>query len=62
MALAAKLTKFDHPLIFVLTITLCVVGMIAVLSWLFTVLGWSGPLSVLKGGVSATPQMGPAPQ
>jgi hypothetical protein len=56
-------TKLDHPIIFVLTITLCVVGMIAVLSWAFAGLGWTGPLSVLKGGfVSGSTQQGPAPQ
>lgn len=62
--MAGKLAKFDHPIVFALSITLVVVGMISVLSWLFMALGWSGPLSVLKGGVAtANPNtMGPAPQ
>lgn len=58
-----KATDFDHPLIFALTITLVVVGMIAVLSWVFLSLGWTGPLSVLKGGItSGSTQNGPAAQ
>ncbi len=60
-----KLEEFDHPIVFVFTITLCVVGMIAVLSWVFMSLGWTGPLSVLKGGINITSpngQKGPAPQ
>lgn len=44
------LRKLDHPIIFALSITLTVVGTISVLSWLFNAAGWSGPLSVLKGG------------
>jgi len=50
MALEQKVHKLDQPIIFALTITLVVVGTIAVLSWLFMALGWTGPLSVLKGG------------
>lgn len=58
-----KATDFDHPIVFALSITLVVVGMIAVLSWVFLAFGWSGPLSVLKGGITGgTTQMGPAPQ
>lgn len=45
-----KLDKADQPIIFAITITLIVVGMISVWSWAFMALGWSGPLSVLKGG------------
>jgi hypothetical protein len=48
------LQQFDHPIVFLLVITLGVVGMISVLSWAFTSLGWSGPLSVLKGGFVST--------
>lgn len=60
----AKLSKLDHPIVFALSITLVVVGMISVLSWIFMGLGWNGPLSVLKGGITtANPNsMGPAPQ
>lgn len=43
--------KFDQPIVFALAITLTVVGMIAVLSWAFAALKWTGPLSLLKGGV-----------
>jgi hypothetical protein len=45
-----KLDKLDQPIVFAFTITLIVVGMISVLSWLFLSIGWTGPLSVLKGG------------
>ncbi len=62
--MAGKLSKLDHPIVFALSITLVVVGMISVLSWLFMAMGWTGPLSVLKGGITtANPNaMGPAPQ
>lgn len=46
----SELRKLDHPIVFLLVITLGVVGMMAVLSWGFTALGWSGPLAVVKGG------------
>jgi hypothetical protein len=63
MSISAKLEKFDHPIIFALSITLVVVGMITVLSWGANALGWNGVLSVLKGGVvNSSTQMGPAPQ
>lgn len=46
-----KLDKFDQPILFALTITLIVVGMAALLSWVFAGLGWTGPLGLVKGGV-----------
>jgi hypothetical protein len=61
MPVVKELEKFDHPLIFALTITLVVVGTISVLSWAFNALGWQGPLSVLKGGF-VSPSGGIAPQ
>jgi O-antigen/teichoic acid export membrane protein len=45
-----KLDKYDQPIVFAITVTLIVVGMIAVWSWFFMAMGWTGPLSVLKGG------------
>lgn len=42
---------FDQPIVFAIAITMTVVGMIAVLSWVFATLGWTGPLGLLKGGV-----------
>jgi hypothetical protein len=45
------LEKFDQPLVFALAITFTVIGMMAVLSWLFSTLKWTGPLGLLKGGV-----------
>lgn len=47
----ADLGQYDQPLIFALAITFTVVGMMALLSWVFTSLGWTGPLGLVKGGV-----------
>lgn len=47
-----KLNDFDQPLVFALSITFVVLGMMALLSWLFSSLGWSGPLGLVKGGVA----------
>lgn len=47
-----KATDFDQPLVFAFSITFVVIGMIAILSWLFSSLGMSGPLGLLKGGVA----------
>lgn len=47
-----KATDFDQPLVFAFSVTFVVIGMIAILSWLFSSLGWSGPLGLLKGGVA----------
>lgn len=49
--MAVKLEHFDQPLVFAFAITFTVIGMIAVLSWAFASLGWSGPLGLVKGGV-----------
>jgi hypothetical protein len=46
-----KLTDLDQPLVFAFAITFTVVGMIAVLSWLFASLHLTGPLGLLKGGM-----------
>jgi hypothetical protein len=43
--------KFDQPLVFAFAITFTVVGMMALLSWAFTSLNWTGPLGLVKGGV-----------
>jgi len=44
------LEKFDQPLVFAFAITFTVLGMMAVLSWLFSSLNWTGPLGLVKGG------------
>lgn len=44
--------KWDHPLIFVFTITFAVIGMSALLSWAFNSMGWTGPLGLMKGGTA----------
>jgi hypothetical protein len=47
----AKLEDFDQPIIFLFAVTIGVIGMMAVMSWLFVKLKWTGPLSLIKGGV-----------
>jgi hypothetical protein len=46
-----NLGEYDQPLVFALAITFTVVGMMALLSWVFSSLGWTGPLGLVKGGV-----------
>lgn len=48
-----KVKKLDQPIVFMLSITLIVVGVSAFLSWGFSSLGWTGPLGLVKGGVTA---------
>lgn len=45
------LEKLDQPLVFAFAITFTVIGMTAVLGWLFASLHWTGPLGLVKGGV-----------
>lgn len=45
------LKDFDQPIVFAFAITFVVVGMFALLSWVFAGLGWTGPLGLFKGGV-----------
>lgn len=47
----ADLGKYDQPLVFAFAITFTVIGMMALLSWAFASLHWSGPLGLVKGGV-----------
>ena len=47
----ADLGKYDQPLVFAFAITFTVIGMMALLSWAFASLGWTGPLGLVKGGV-----------
>jgi hypothetical protein len=47
----STLDKLDQPIIFAISMTFVVVGMVALLSWLFAALHWTGPLGLLKGGV-----------
>jgi hypothetical protein len=46
-----SLDQYDQPLVFAFAITFTVIGMMALLSWVFTSLGWTGPLGLVKGGV-----------
>jgi hypothetical protein len=45
------LEKLDQPLVFAFAITFTVIGMMAVMGWLFSSLNWTGPLGLVKGGV-----------
>jgi hypothetical protein len=47
----AELTKYDQPLVFAFAITFTVIGMMALLSWVFASMKWTGPLGLVKGGV-----------
>ena len=47
-----SLEKLDHPLVFAFAITFVVIGLMSVLGWGFASLGWTGPLGLVKGGVS----------
>lgn len=46
-----KLEKLDQPLIFAFAITFTVVGMMALLGWIFAAMKMTGPLGLVKGGV-----------
>jgi hypothetical protein len=47
-----ELSKLDQPLVFLILVTFGVIAMMALFSWAFTALGWTGPLSLIKGGVA----------
>jgi hypothetical protein len=47
----ADLGQYDQPLVFAFAVTFTVIGMMALLSWVFSSLGWTGPLGLVKGGV-----------
>lgn len=47
----ADMAQYDQPLVFAFAITFTVIGMMALLSWVFSSLGWTGPLGLVKGGV-----------
>lgn len=44
--------KLDHPLVFAVSITMVVLGMMALMGWAFASLNWTGPLGLVKGGVN----------
>jgi hypothetical protein len=48
--MAISVETFDHPVPFLLFTTMGVIAMMALFAWLFTVLGWTGPLGLVKGG------------
>lgn len=49
--MAVKAEAFDHPLVFLFVVTLGVVAMMSVISWGLGNIGFTGPLSLFKGGV-----------
>lgn len=50
--MAFDLGKLDHPIVFSFTMSLLVIFWIAFFGWVFSSLGLTGPLSLVKGGVS----------
>jgi hypothetical protein len=44
-----NLSDLDHPIVFLLAVTLGVVGLMALGSWAFTSMGWKGPARLLRG-------------
>jgi hypothetical protein len=46
-----KAESFDQPLVFAVSITFVVIGMIALMGWFFATMKWTGPLGLVKGGV-----------
>jgi hypothetical protein len=48
---AMSAETLDQPIVFAFSITFVVIGMIALLGWIFATLGWTGPLGLVKGGV-----------
>lgn len=51
-----KASDFDHPVVFLLVITIGVIAVQALLGWAFASLGWTGPLGLVKQGVMHVPQ------
>jgi hypothetical protein len=47
----ADMGKLDQPVIFLFTVTVGVIAVMALLSWVFAALHWTGPLGLVKGGV-----------
>lgn len=47
----AKASDWDHPIVFAISITLVVVGMMSVMGWFFASTKMTGPLGLVKGGV-----------
>lgn len=50
-----KASWFDHPIVFLLVMTIGVFSVAAILSWAFASMGWTGPLGLFKGGVMSSP-------
>jgi hypothetical protein len=52
--MAIKTDDLDHPLIFLVVITLGVVAMMSLMSWGLSTAHLTGPLGLFKGGTVAT--------
>lgn len=50
MADGKVIKTLDHPIPFLLFVTVGVIGMSALLGWLFASLNMTGPLGLVKGG------------
>lgn len=50
--LAAQAKKMDHPIVFLVVMTIGVFATASVLSWGAKSMGWSGIVGFFKGGVA----------
>lgn len=46
-----NMSKLDHPLVFLFTMTIGVFAMGGLISWGLNSMGLTGPLGIFKGGV-----------
>jgi len=49
-----KAEQLNQPIVFAVAITFTVLGMMALMGWIFASLHWTGPLGLVKGGVVQT--------
>jgi len=47
-----KASDFDHPVLFLFVVTVGVIALTSVISYAANKFGWSGLLSLTKGGVA----------
>lgn len=46
-----NLSDFDHPIVFLLVVSLGVAAVWAIISWALISTGFTGPLGLFKGGI-----------
>lgn len=47
-----KAKDFDHPIVFLFSVSLGVIAIMALIAWVCVITGFTGPLSLVKGGAS----------